>query len=67
MNKLKQARLEKELRQVDLARRANISLTWLWALENGLEKRVSTKAKRRLAGALGMRIEDLFPGKKSKK
>ena len=61
MDKIKALRQEKGLRQVDLARKANVSLTWLWALENGLEKRVSAKVKKRIAGVLGMKYEDLFP------
>jgi len=48
------------LRQVDLARKANISLTWLWILENGFEQRVSRRIKKRVANALNCDYVDIF-------
>jgi len=42
---------------------ANISMTWLWALENGMERRVSKEIKERIARALKCDYSDLFPDK----
>ena len=61
MSRLKQIRLEKGLRQLDLAKKANISLTWLWALENSFSSRVSREIKGRVAQALDCPYEELFP------
>jgi transcriptional regulator with XRE-family HTH domain len=60
MNRTKQIRQTKGLRQIDLARKADISLTWVWALENGLESRVSAPIKKRVAKALDSTEEELF-------
>lgn len=61
MNKVKQIRIEKGLRQLDLAKKADISLPWLWALENSFQQRISKEVKGRVAVALGCKYEDLFP------
>lgn len=52
MNKTKRLREKKGLRQIDLAKKANVSLTWIWALENGFEDRISVQVKSRIARAL---------------
>lgn len=60
MNKVRQFREKKNLRQIDLARKANISMGWLWALENGFEDRVSIEVKRRVSDALKCDYAALF-------
>jgi len=60
MNRVKKMRIERGLRQLDLAKRANLSLTWIWALENSFEQRVSKKAKLRVAKALKIPYSQLF-------
>ena len=64
MNKVRHFREMKSLRQIDLAKKANISMTWLWALENGFEDRVSFEIKIRVANALNCDYDDLFRRKK---
>ena len=60
MNKVRYFREMKNLRQIDLARMANISMTWLWSLENGFEDRVSFEIKKRIAAALNCDYDELF-------
>jgi len=62
MTKIKEAREKRGLRQLDLAKMADVSLTWLWALENSFSSRVSKDIKERVAQALDCSYEDLFPG-----
>ena len=62
MTKIKAMRVKLGLRQLDLAKKADVSLTWLWALENSFSSRVSKDIKDRVARALGCAYEDLFPG-----
>lgn len=57
---LKTLRKKQRLRQIDLANMCNISLTWLWVLENGFHKRVSIDVKKRVADALDSSVEELF-------
>jgi transcriptional regulator with XRE-family HTH domain len=61
MNKIREMRRKKGLRQLDLSLKANISLSWLWFLENGLESRVSKEIKERVSEALECDYQDLFP------
>ena len=61
MSKIKAMRTKLGLRQLDLAKKADISLTWLWALENSFSRRVSRAIKERVARALGCPYEKLFP------
>ena len=60
MSKVKKLREKMKLRQVDLAKKADISIGWLWALENGFEDRVSIEVKRRVADALKCDYDALF-------
>lgn len=60
MSKLKKLRKKMNMRQIDLAKKANISITWLWALENGFDERVSKKIKERVSLALACKYEELF-------
>lgn len=62
MSRIKQMREKLGLRQLDLAKRADVSLTWLWALENSFSSRVSREIKERVAKALGCPYDELFPG-----
>ncbi|TET70219.1 MAG: XRE family transcriptional regulator [Candidatus Aminicenantes bacterium] len=62
MNKVRHFREKQNFRQIDLARKANISMTWLWALENGFDERVSKKIKERVSLALECKYEELFSG-----
>jgi len=61
MTKMKKLRQLQGLRQIDLAKKTNVSLSWLWALENGLYTKVSDDVKKRVANALGTLPEKLFP------
>ena len=61
MSKMKQLREQQGLRQIDLAKKANVSLTWLWALENSFHERVSQEIKERVATALKSTPGQLFP------
>ena len=65
MSKLKEQRLKQGLRQLDLAKQADVSLTWIWVQENRLSSRVSPTIKRRVAKALNCAYEELFPTKQS--
>lgn len=62
MSKIKAMRMKLGLRQLDLAKKADISLTWLWALENSFSSRVSREIKERVARALDCPYDELFPG-----
>ena len=61
-SKMRQAREAKGMRQLDLALRANCSLTWIWLLEQGGHKRVSREVKNRVARLLGVPVAELFEG-----
>lgn len=60
MNKMKELRKKRGLRQIDLAKKTDVSLTWIWALENGFHNRVSFQIKNRVAEALGTPVEKIF-------
>jgi transcriptional regulator with XRE-family HTH domain len=60
MSKLREIREKQGLRQLDLAKKANVSLTWLWVLENSFSNRVSREVKQRVARALDYPYEELF-------
>ena len=61
MSKMREAREKLGLRQLDLAKRADVSLTWIWVLENTFSQRVSREVKERVAIALDRPYEELFP------
>lgn len=61
MSKIREMREKQGLRQIDLAKRADVSLTWLWVLENSLSQRVSREVKERVARALNCSYEEVFP------
>lgn len=60
MTKIKRRREKMKMRQIDLAKKAKVSITWLWALENGFEDRVSFEIKMRVADALNCDYDELF-------
>jgi len=60
MSRVKYYRLKRGLRQLDLAKRADVSLTWIWVLENSLSGRVSREVKQRVANALNCPYDELF-------
>ena len=60
MNRIKKLRLEKGLRQIDVAKKANVSLTWIWAIEQGFNNHISKDIKRKVAQSLGSTVERLF-------
>ena len=60
MNKLKKMRLDRGLRQVDLAVMSNVGATTIWLIEQGFEKRASEKTKRKIASALKVSVKDIF-------
>lgn len=60
MTKVKYYRLKQGLRQLDLAKKADISLSWIWVLENSFQQRVSREIKERVAKALNCPYEKLF-------
>jgi len=57
---LKKAREAQGLTQLDLANLAGISKEWLAQIERGL-KGSSTEVKQRIANALGIDVETIFP------
>ncbi len=62
MNQLKLERRRKGWRQIDLSEAAGVSLTSIWILETSLGTNVGRALKEKLAKALGMTVESLFPG-----
>lgn len=61
MTKMKELRQQQGLRQIDLAKKTKVSLSWLWALENGLHSGASDEVKGRVAVALGTTPDKIFP------
>jgi transcriptional regulator with XRE-family HTH domain len=66
MSKLKKMREKRGLRQLDLAKKADVSLTWIWVLENTFSDRVSRDIKKRVARALNCPYEEIFPERAAK-
>ena len=60
MNRLREIRMKQNLRQIDLAQKADVSLTWIWVLENGFQQRVSQEIQSRVARDLGCSVEEIF-------
>lgn len=54
-------------RQVDLALKAGCGVSMIWLIENGYANRVSGNLKRKIALALGHRVQDIFPESKAPK
>ena len=66
MSKLTVVRKKKGLRMVDVATLADCSLSMVWLAENGYEKRLSPRLKGKIAKALRVPVEKLFPDPKRK-
>lgn len=58
--KIRQIRRKRKLSLEELARRAQISKSYLWQMEKGRSKRPSAEILYRLATALGTTIADLL-------
>jgi len=59
MNRVREIRKRKKLRLFDVMREADISLGYLQSIEAGC--RCSEKCKKKLAKALNVPLEELFP------
>ena len=59
-NKMRDLRIKRNLRFVDLSKKTGYSIGWLWALEQGLRNGVSLDCKEKVAEALGSTIRELF-------
>ena len=60
-NKVKSLRKKKKLKQAQVAVGADISITTLWMIESGFEKKTSDETKQKLADFFDCNIEDIFP------
>jgi len=60
-NKIKSLRLERKLKQIQVAVGADITLATLWALEQGYEKKTTDRTKRKLAKFFKCDVNDIFP------
>lgn len=63
MNNLKKFRLKMGLRQIDIAKLSGVGLTTLYFIEAGYDGRVKKRTKEKIAKALKLKIEELFPQK----
>lgn len=61
VTKLKKLRKEKKLTMRMLAKKAKVSASTIWNLENGFSKQVDFKLKERVAQVLGVNSLELFP------
>ena len=60
-NKIRALRKEKKLKQVQVAVGADISITTLWMIEQGYEKKTSSETKQKLADFFDCDVDDIFP------
>ena len=60
-NKIKRLRKERGLSQTQVAAGAAISITTLWMIEQGYEKKTSNETKKKLANFFKCNIKDIFP------
>lgn len=60
-NKIKSLRKEKNLKQAQVAVSADISITTLWMIEQGYEKKTSDETKQKLADFFECDVKDIFP------
>lgn len=61
MNRIKEIRLEMNMKQLDLARAAGVSSPFLHDLENG-NRNAKPETMRKIADALGRTVEELIGG-----
>lgn len=59
-SKLRKRREALNLRVVDLAVQSGVGVSTLWLIENGYSGRVSKETKEKIAGALGVKGDELF-------
>jgi DNA-binding XRE family transcriptional regulator len=62
MNRLRETRLKRGLTQVELSKLANISQREISFIENDLKPEFSLKVAKRLAKALNVTVDYLWPG-----
>lgn len=60
-NKVKSLRKERKLKQIQVAVGANISISTLWMIESGYEKKATDETKRKLAKFFNCNVNDIFP------
>jgi transcriptional regulator with XRE-family HTH domain len=60
-SKLRELRKAQNLTLQELARKARVSYTTVWNLENGPEEEVRSQIKRKVAWVLGVNSATLFP------
>lgn len=63
MNRVRELRKKSGMRMVDLAKKAAVSITTLWLIENDFDERTSREIKERISKALRCRYEEVFPKK----
>lgn len=60
-NKVKSLRKEKKLKQIQVAVGADITITTLWMIEQGYEKKTTDRTKQKLADFFECDVKDIFP------
>ncbi|MBA7614660.1 hypothetical protein ES703_21929 [subsurface metagenome] len=60
-NKVKTLRLERKFKQIKVAAGADISISTLWMIESGYEKKVTDETKKKLAKFFKCDVDDIFP------
>ncbi len=63
-DRLKQERLERGVSVADLAERSGVSQPHIWQIESGRRKNPGGATLQKLAGALGVGVEELLSGPK---
>ena len=58
-NRVKEERIKKRMRLVDLANKSGVSLSAVWNVEQGYFG-ISLKTKEKVAKALGAEVKELF-------
>lgn len=60
-NKVKTLRSERKLKQIQVAEGADISISTLWMIEQGYDKKTTKETKRKLAKYFKCDVSDIFP------
>lgn len=60
-NKVKSLRRQRGLKQIDVAAGSGTTITTVWNIEQGYERRVSDQIKQKLADFFECDIDDIFP------
>jgi len=61
VNRVRELRKESGMRMLDLAKKANLSITTLWMIENDFDERTSDEIKKRISKAFHRKYEEVFP------